>query len=56
MKKKDTFTPAEFAKKTGISRATVYRWMSVKKYSLYLKMYDAEVVEFGGKKFIRTVK
>ena len=55
-KKKTEFTPAEFADKIGVSRATMWRWMNLKKYSRYLKMYDAEVVDIAGKKFIKQVK
>jgi len=54
MGKKIEFTPTEFADKIGVSRVTIWRWMNVKKYSRYLKMYDAEVVDVAGKKFIKT--
>lgn len=50
------YTIPAFAKKIKKSRATVYRWITDKKYKLYLKMYDAEVVEVAGKRFIKIVK
>jgi hypothetical protein len=56
MAKKTEFTPAEFSKKIGVSRATMWRWMNIKKYSRYLKMYDAEVVKVAGKKFVKIIK
>lgn len=56
MGKKIEFTAAGFAKKIGVSRATMWRWMNVKKYSRYLKMYDAEVVTVAGKKFVRVLR
>lgn len=51
-----TLTPAEFGYKHKLSRSTVWRYMNVKRYSKYLKMYDAEVVEKDGKRFIKTIK
>jgi hypothetical protein len=56
MSKKTEFTASEFAEKIGKSYITIWRWMTMKKYSRYLKMYDAEVVTVAGKRFIRIVK
>lgn len=47
-----TFTPAQFAKKTGISRATIWRWTTKKDLEKRLKMYDAKKVIIAGKTFI----
>jgi len=55
-KRKTEFTATEFAEKIGVSRVTIWRWMNLKKYSRYLKMYDAEVVEVAGKKFVRQIE
>lgn len=49
-KEKTEFTIAEFAEKIGAGRATVWRWVT--KDTKRLKMYDAEVVEVAGRKFI----
>ncbi len=46
------FTMAQFAKKIGISRATIWRWVTDKKYERRLKMYDAKKKEIAGKIFI----
>lgn len=51
MSKPRYYTPPEFAKKIKVSRSTIYRWVDVD--HLRLKMYDAEVVEVGGKNFIK---
>lgn len=51
--KKNTYSPSEFAYKHKLSRSTVWRYMNVKRYAKYLKMYDAEVVTVAGKKFIK---
>jgi len=52
--KKEHLTPGEFGYKHKLSRSTVWRYMNMPKYAKYLKMYDAEVVEVAGKKFIKT--
>lgn len=52
MSKPKYYTPPEFARKIKVSRSTIYRWVDVDQ--IRFKMYDAEVVEIAGKKFIRT--
>jgi len=49
--KKREFTISEFADRIGVHHSTVWRW--TKDNPGRLKMYDAEVVEVAGKKFIR---
>jgi len=52
--KKTEFTFAEFAKKIGVARDTIYRWHKIKRLRGRFKMYDAEVVTVAGKRFIKT--
>lgn len=54
--KSKTYTPAEFAYMHNLSRTTVWRYMTVKKYARYLKMYDAKVVVVEGRKMIEVSK
>jgi len=54
MKKVKQYTFAEFANKIGVSRDTIYRWYNTKYLRGRFKMYDAEVVEVAGKKFVRV--
>lgn len=54
LKKRTEYTLAEFASKIGVHESTVWRWVTYNPKRL--KMYDAEVVEVGGKKFIRIIK
>jgi len=51
--KKTEFTFAEFAKKIGVARDTIYRWHNLKHLRARFKMYDAEVVTVEGKRFIK---
>jgi hypothetical protein len=53
MKKGKQYTFAEFAIKIGVARDTIYRWANKKHLRGRFKMYDAEVMEVAGKKFIR---
>lgn len=53
-KKRTEYTQSEFADLIGVHESTVWRWVT--KDPARLKMYDAEVVEVAGKKFIRIVK
>jgi IS30 family transposase len=48
------YTFAEFAKKIGVARDTIYRWHNLKRLRGRFKMYDAEVVEVAGKKFVKV--
>lgn len=54
--KKTEFTFAEFAKKIGVARDTIYRWHNLKRLRGRFKMYDAEVVTVAGKRFVKIVK
>jgi len=56
MAKSKQYTFAEFSKKIGVARDTIYRWHNNKHLRNRFKMYDAEVVEIAGKKFIRVIK
>lgn len=56
MKGKKEYTFAEFAKKIGVARDTVYRWNKLKRLRARFKMYDAEIVTVSGKRFIRIIK
>lgn len=47
-----TFTITEFSARIGVHHSTVWRW--IKFSPNRLKMYDAEVVEVAGKKFIKV--
>lgn len=47
-----TYTTAQFAKKIGISRATIWRWLTKKHLEKRLKMYDAKKILVAGKIFI----
>jgi IS30 family transposase len=49
--KKREFTITEFAARIGVHHSTVWRW--IKDNPARLKMYDAEVVEVAGKKFVK---
>lgn len=55
-KKKDTFTPTEFAAKIGVHQTTISRWMDHVYSKRKFKAYDAEVVEMAGKRFIKLTK
>lgn len=46
-------TPTEFADKNGLSRATVWRWLTKKHLKIRFKMYDAEIVKVAGRNFIQ---
>lgn len=54
MKQAKTYTPAQFAKKMKLSRATVWRWTTKKDFEKRLKMYDAKKVLIAGKTFIEV--
>jgi len=54
MKKGKQYTFAEFANKIGVARDTIYRWHNLKHLRGRFKMYDAEVVEVAGKKFVKV--
>lgn len=49
-----TCNQSEFAARIGVHESTVWRWVTYD--PARLKMYDAEVVEMAGKKFIRILK
>lgn len=51
-KKRTEYTQSEFADLIGVHESTVWRWVTNDRARL--KMYDAEVVEVAGKKFIKT--
>ena len=53
-KKRTEYTQSEFADLIGVHLTTVWRWVTHD--PARLKMYDAEVVEVAGKKFIRLNK
>lgn len=55
-KKPAIYTPAKFAEKIGISRATVWRWTTDPELEKRLKMYDARKIDVGGKTFIEVVE
>jgi len=50
------YTFAEFAKKIGVARDTIYRWHNNKHLRNRFKMYDAEVVSVDGKNLVRVKK
>jgi predicted DNA-binding transcriptional regulator AlpA len=52
-KKSKIYTATQFAKKFGLSRATVWRWLTDKDQEKRLKMYDAQKVKIAGKTFIQ---
>lgn len=55
--KTKTYTIAKFAEKIGVSRSTVWRWVTEKDFHKYLKMYDSVPKKIAGKNFIeQTVK
>lgn len=54
MKAKKILTPAQFAKKHGLSRATVWRWSTDKNLEKRFKMYDASKITIAGKTFIEV--
>jgi hypothetical protein len=47
------YTITGFAKKIKKSRATVWRWATMKRYKNYLKMYDAMPIDVDGKDMIQ---
>jgi hypothetical protein len=47
-------TLAQFAKKNGLSRATVWRWTKRKDLKKRFKMYDAKEIKIAGKPFIEV--
>jgi len=49
------YTPAKFGQKVGISRATVWRWLTKKHLNKRLKMYDAKKIVIAGKTFIEQI-
>lgn len=49
---KKQYTPAQFAEKIGISRTTIWRWLTKKNLEKRLKMYDAKKITVAGKDFI----
>lgn len=49
--KKNILTITDFAARIGVHHSTVWRW--IKFSPERLKMYDAEVVEVAGKKFVK---
>lgn len=52
MKQSKIYTPAKFAKKVGIGRATIWRWLTNKHLEPRLKMHDAKRIVIAGKNFI----
>jgi len=54
-KKTKVYTATQFAKKFGLSRATVWRWLTDKDQEKRLKMYDARKVTIAKKTFIEIV-
>lgn len=48
------YTTAQFADKIGVSRATIWRWVTKPEQAKYLKMYDAKKVIIAGKTFIEV--
>lgn len=56
MKQAKIYTPAQFAKKYGISRATIWRWLNDKELEKRFKMYDAARKKIAGKDFIEVTK
>lgn len=51
MKKSRILTITEFSARIGVHHSTVWRW--IKFSPERLKMYDAEVVEVAGKRFVK---
>lgn len=54
-KKNKIYTTAQFADKFGLSRATVWRWLTQPEHEKRLKMYDAQKVIIAKKTFIEVV-
>lgn len=54
MKRPKQYTIAKFAKKHGLSRTTVWRWVTNKEHEKRLKMYDARKIVVAGKIFIEV--
>ena len=54
MNKAKQYTLAQFAKKIGVSRATLWRWTTRTDLEKRLKMYDAKKIEVAGKVFIEV--
>lgn len=52
MKQPKVYTPAQFAEKYGLSRSTVWRWLTNKDHEKRLKMYDAKKIIIAEKTFI----
>lgn len=48
------YTIANFAKKHGLARSTVWRWVTDKDQERRLKMYDAKKINVAGKIFIEV--
>jgi len=46
------YTISEFADKYNLSRATVWRWVTIKRFQKRLKMYDAAPSKTDGGKLI----
>ena len=54
-KKPKIYTAAQFAKKFGLSRSTVWRWVTDPEHEKRLKMYDAQKVTIAKKTFIEII-
>ena len=54
MKQPKVYTPAQFAKKHGLSRTTLWRWLNDKELERRLKMYDARKIVIAKKTFIEV--
>ena len=52
MNDKNILTVRQFARKSGVSVPTLYRWLKDKEQVKRLKMYDAKPVKVAGKVFI----
>jgi len=48
------YTIGQFAKKQGLARSTVWRWVTNKEQEMRLKMYDARKIKIAGKTFIEA--